>query len=191
MKKSFVNLLVVLMIIAGVVFLTRKYFPVVNTTTTTDTIWSDTIKITEYIPRPYPVYIDTSKTDTVYIPTNDSLLRRLYLDLHQKYYSTYHYNDTIKNDSIGLGILKADITKNTPILYNFTYLNRVPTTIINTTNIYHQNELFIGVEVGLNSFSPGLIFSSKKGYLIGGNYDVLNNQINIGAYVNINKLKLW
>lgn len=191
MRKILLNLLVVLIIIVGVVFLTKKYFPTVTTITITDTVWADTVKITDYIPKPYPVYVDTSKTDTVYIPLDDSLLRRLYLDLHQKYYSTYHYNDTIKNDSIGLGILKIDITKNTPILYNLTYLNRIPVIINNTTNIYHQNELFIGAEVGLNSFSPGLVFSSKKGYLIEGNYDVLNNQIKVGAYVNINKLKLW
>lgn len=188
--KKIVNWLIVIGVILLVIFLQHKYFPTVTTITTTDTIWKDTGSVS-YIPKPYPVYIDTSRTDTIIIPADSLAIVQAYIKLHQEFYSTYFYKDTVLNDSSMFIEIGTKISQNKPLNYSVTYFDKTPTVINNITNIYAKNEFFIGAEVGLNNFSPGLVFSSKKGYLIEGNYDVLNSQIKVGAYVNINKLKLW
>ena len=187
MKNLITNLITILIIVGLVIFIQHKYFPTIinNSTHTSDTIWKDTV-ITKYVPKPYPIYIDTSRIDTVYIPANDSILKILYLNLHQKYFSTYTYNDTIKNDSLAFMSLETKITQNKPIFYKETYFDRTPSIINNTTNIYSQNEFYIG----LNNTAPSLLFKHKNGWIIGGGYDLLNKneRIKIQAYYNLNKL---
>ena len=171
--KKILNWLVVIVIIIGCLFIQRKFFPTVITTTTSDTVWQDSIYVFNYIPKPYPVYIDTTTVDSVILPIDSAAIVAAYLKVNKLYYSTYTYK------------------QNKPIEYNLTYLNKIPSVINNTTNIYSQNELYLGAGIGLHSFTPGLKFKHKKGYIIEGNYDVLNSSITVGAYVNINKLKLW
>jgi len=189
--KKILNWLVVIVIIIGCLFIQRKFFPTVITTTTSDTVWQDSIYVFNYIPKPYPVYIDTTTVDSVILPIDSAAIVAAYLKVNKLYYSTYTYKDTLKNDSIAYIELTQRITQNKPIEYNLTYLNKIPSVINNTTNIYSQNELYLGAGIGLHSFTPGLKFKHKKGYIIEGNYDVLNSSITVGAYVNINKLKLW
>lgn len=192
MNKWISNILAVIVIVCMFMFMQYKFFPKIETETitVTDTLWKDTT-IVKYVPKPYPIYIDTSRTDTVYVPTDDSLLKVLYLSLHQKYFSTYTYNDTIKNDSLAFMSLESKITQNKPIFYKETYFDRTPSIISNTTNISSQNEFYIGLSAGYNKLGPNLLFKSKKDYIFGIEYNVLNSSIEGKVGINVNKLKPW
>lgn len=192
MKNLITNLIVIVIIVGLTIFVQHKYFPTVitNSTHTIDTVWEDTT-IVEYIPKPYPVYIDTSRIDTVYIPTNDSLLRVLYLNLHQKYFSTYTYDDTIKNDSSAFIGLEAKITQNKPIFYKETYFDRTPSVINNTTNIYSQNEFYIGLGTRDESLNVNLLYKSKNNYIFTAEYDPFKNEFGVKGFIDIKKLKIW
>lgn len=192
MKKLLTNLIIIIIIVGIVIFMQHKYFPTIitNTIHTSDTIYQDSI-IVEYIPKPYPVYIDTSRVDTVYIPSNDSLLRILYLNLHQKYFSTYTYNDTIKNDSLAFIGLEAKITQNKPIFYKETYFDKTPSIINNTTNIYSKNEFYIGLGTREQSLNINLLLKSKNNYIFEAGYDPFKNTFEVKGFIDIKKLKLW
>lgn len=192
MKNLVTNLIVIVIIVGLTIFVQYKYFPTVitNSTYITDTVWRDTT-IVKYIPKPYPVYIDTSKIDTVYVPYDDSLLKVLYLNLHQKYFSTYTYKDTIKNDSLAFISLEAKITQNKPIFYKETYFDRTPSVINNTTNIYSQNEFYVGLGTRDESLNVNLLYKSKNNYIFTAEYDPFKNEFGVKGFIDIKKLKLW
>lgn len=187
--KKIVNWLLVVAIIIGVIFIKDKYFPKVITTTITDTIWKDSITI-QYIPKGYPIYIDTSRIDTVYIPTDTAELVARYLKLHQNFYSSYLYKDTLLNDTSAFIEVETKISQNKPLNYRLTYFDKTPTVINNITNIYAKNEYF----VGLNNAAPSFLFKHKKGYMIGAGYDLLNKdeRFRVQVYVELDNIKkLW
>lgn len=187
MKKIFINIFIIIIIIGITIFVQNKFFPTVidESTHTTDTIWQDSIKI-EYYPKPYPVDIIVSRIDTIEVPADSAAITKAYLELHQDFYSTYFYVDTLQNDSLGLAVLGAEITQNRPIKYDFSYFDRTPSIINNTTNIYSQNEFYIG----LNNTAPSILFKSKKEWMIGAGYDLINKEerIRIQGYINLNKI---
>ena len=187
--KKVVNWLIVIGVILVVIFIQHKYFPTVTTITTTDTIWKDSI-VVEYIPKGYPVYIDTSRIDTVYIPADTAELVARYLKLHQNYYSTYFYKDTLLNDTSAFIEVDTKISQNKTLNYKLTYFDRTPTVINNTTNVYAKNEYF----VGLNNAAPSFLFKYKKGYMVGIGYDLLNKdeRFRTQVYVELDNIKkLW
>jgi len=192
MKKLIINIVTILIIVGAVVFLQHRYFPTVidNSTHTSDTIWQDSIQV-EYYPKPYPVYIDTSRIDTVHIPADSAAITKAYLALHQDFYSTYFYTDTLKDDSTALIKVDAEITQNKPIKYTLGYFDRTPSIINNTTNIYSQNEVFLGLDIGTQELSANLLYKSKKGYIFGVGYDPIRSNFQVKGYIKIDKLKLW
>src|SRR6056297_2871850 len=101
MKLNWIKFVIFVLLWVGTLFITRQFFPKVETEIIyeTDTIWDDSL-IVKKVPNPYPVYIDTSRIDTVYIPADTTELINKYLNLHQKFYSIYDYIDILKNDSI-------------------------------------------------------------------------------------------
>ena len=192
MKKLIINIVTILIVVGAVIFLQHKYFPTVidESTHTSDTIWKDSIQL-EYYPKPYPVYIDTSSVDTVIIPADSVAITKAYLVLHQDFYSTYFYTDTLQDDSLALAIIDAEITQNKPVKYTYNHFDRAPSIINNTTNIYVQNEFYLGLEVGQEELSANLLFKSKKGYIFGVGFDPIRSNIQMKGYININKIKLW
>jgi len=187
MKKLITNIITILVIVGVVIFIQHKYFPreIDISTHTSDTVWQDSIHI-EYYPKPYPVFIDTNKVKIITLPTDSAAITKAYLKLHKDFNSIYFYKDTLQNDSLGLGILDAEITQNRPKKYTFSYFDRTPSVINNTTNIYSQNEFYIG----LNNTAPSVLFKSKKGWMIGGGYDLVDDRqrIKIQGYINLNKI---
>lgn len=184
--KRIVNWLLVVGIIVGIIFVKDKYFPKVITTTTTDTIWKDSI-VVQYIQKGYPVYIDTSRIDTVYVPADTAELIEKYLKLHQNFYSSYFYKDTLLNDTSAFIEVEAKISQNKPLNYTLTYFDRTPSIINNTTNIYSKNEIFIG----FNNTAPTVLYKSKNGWMGGVGYDLLdkNERIRIQGYIELDKIK--
>ena len=162
MKNLVSNLIAIIIIVGLTIFIQHKYFPTIitNSTHTSDTIYRDTGSIS-YVPKPYPVYIDTSRTDTIYIPSEDSLLKIMYRNLHKLYFSTYTYNDTIKDDSLAFINLETKITQNKPIFYKETYFDRTPSIINNSTNIYNQNDIYLGLEISNYNFSINFFYKNK------------------------------
>lgn len=187
MKNILSSIIVIVIIIGLTIFIQHKFFPtrIVETTHTTDTIWQDSIQIV-YKPKPYPVYVEIIKTDTITLPVDSTAIAEAYLELYRDYYSTYFYTDTLQNDTLGLAILDAEISQNKPQNYTFSYFNRIPSIINNTTNIYAQNEFYIG----LNNAAPSILFKHKNGWMIGGGYDLINDKerIRIQGYYNLNKI---
>jgi len=192
MKKLVINIITILVVVGVVILLQHKYFPTVidESTHTTDTIWQDTIQI-EYYAKPYPVYIDTSRIDTVLIPADSAAITKAYLALHQDFYSTYFYTDTLQDDSLALATIDAEITQNKPVKYNYSYFDRTPSIINNTTNIYRQNEFYIGLGTREQSLNANLLFKSKKGYIFEAGYDPFKKQFEAKGYISIKKLKIW
>lgn len=185
--KTYLNIALIVLVILGTIFVQYKYFPATidNSTHIIDTIWEDSI-IVEYYPKPYPVYIDTGSVKVIELPADSAAITKAYLALHQDFYSTYFYTDTLQNDSLGLATLGAEITQNKPVKYNYNYFDRTPSTINNITNIYAQNEFY----VGLSNTAPSILFKSKDGWMIGGGYDLVNEEerIRIHGYINLNKI---
>lgn len=184
--KRIIGWLIVIVIILLVIFVQHKYFPTVITITTTDTIWSDTGSIS-YVPNPYPVYIDTSKTDTIVLPADSVAITKAYIKLHQDFYSVYFYKDTVVNDSNMFIEIGTKISQNKPLNYDVKYFDKTPTIINNTTNIYSKNEIFIG----LNNAAPSILYKSKKGWIGGVGYDLLNKdeRIRVQAYIGLDIFK--
>lgn len=195
--KQTINILVIILIIAGVIFIQYKYFPTKSVTLKVekDTIYQDTGK-TKYVPKLYPVYIDTNSIDTLILPIDSAEITEAYLKLHKQFYATYFYKDTLKNDSLAFIEIGAKITQNKPVLYTLNYFNKVPTIINNTTHIYNKNELWVGLDVGKDIICPNILFKSKKSINFGVGYNLQNegkviDGIIIKAGMNINKIKLW
>ena len=189
MKNLLNNIIVILIIIGLTIFIQHKYFPNIidNSTHTSDTIWKDSTHI-EYYPKYYPVYRDTGSVKIVELPADSAAITKAYLELHKDFYSTYFYNDTLKNDSLAFIAIQSKITQNRPIKYTLDYINRTPSIINNTTNIYTQNEIYLGLDIGTKEFSTNLLYKSKKGYIFGVGYDPINNSIQAKGYINVNKI---
>ena len=139
MKKILGNILTIVIIVGLVIFIQYKFFPNVidNSTHTSDTIYQDTGRIV-YTPQPYPIFVDTGRIDTIILPIDSAAIVEKYLELHQDYYSTYFYKDTVKNDSTAFIEIQSEITQNKPVRYDLVYYDRTPTVINNTTNIYSK-----------------------------------------------------
>jgi len=194
MKNNVVKIIIFVVLWAISLPIIRHYFPKVETETIykTDTLWKDSL-VVEKIPNPYPVYIDTSRIDTVYIPTDTTELINRYLSLHQKFNSVYGYVDTLKNDSIAFIEVTSKITQNKPIKYDLTYYDKTPSVINNKKVIknYSRNEVYIGVDVGNKEFSANILYKSKKDIIFGIGYDPINNSLQGKAYIKLNTPKLW
>jgi hypothetical protein len=192
MTKWLSNILIIIGIVLCVIFLQHKFFPTIidESIHTSDTIYQDTGKVV-YVPQPYPIFVDTSRIDTVILPVDSAAIVAEYLALHQKYYSTYHYEDTLVDDSTMYIKINSEISQNKPLKYYVDWYDRTPTVINNTTNIYRQNEFYLGLDIGNQELSANLLFLSKKGYIFGVGYDPLNKTVQAKGYININKLKLW
>jgi len=194
MKLNWIKFVIFVLLWVGTLFITRQFFPKVETEIIyeTDTIWDDSL-IVKKVPNPYPVYIDTSRIDTVYIPADTTELINKYLNLHQKFYSIYDYIDTLKNDSIAFISINSKITQNKPNNYTLTYFDRTPSIINKKTTIknYSQNEIYVGVDVGNKEFSANILYKSKKDIIFGVGYDPINNSLQGKAYIKLNTPKLW
>ncbi len=177
MKKQLTNIVIIILVAIVIgTFLDNKFNPNIVSTTITDTIYQDTGSI-KYFPKPYAVYIDTGSTDTIefQLPIDSAEITKEYIKLHKKFYSTYFYKDTLKNDSSAFISVGTKITQNKPISYDLTYFNKVPTVINKTTNIHTKNEFMIGIDVGKDLICPNILYKTKKKYYFGGGYNVQNN----------------
>jgi len=187
MKNLLINVIAIVIIIGLTVFIQHKFFPneIENTIHKTDTIYKDSIRVEYHRDTVFqPYYVEVVETDTVEIPADTAELARRYLAMYSKFFSTYFYKDTIKNDSIAFIGLGSEISQNKPVKYTLDFIDRTPLIINSTTNIYAQNEFYIG----MNMAAPTLLFKHKGGWIIGGGYDLLYDEIRFQGYISINKI---
>lgn len=191
MKKLFLNIFIISLIIVGVILIQHKYFPTIvikhEQTIKIDTTWvHDTTVIKTKPPKPVIVYVpivpkyDTSKCDS------------LYKDLYLKYYSKYLAQDTIYKDSTLLVKVKDSITQNqvtsreVNIEKNFPIITK---TITNTNTVY-ANSIYFGGTFSSKEITPTIVYSTKNFSILAG-YNVVYNTPVIGAYINLNKIIKW
>lgn len=189
MKKT-INLISVLAIIGLVIAVQYKYFPrevVKNHYEVKDSIVYKDTTITKSIPKPYPVYIDTVKSDTVTIETfkTDSAWFRAYLSLYEKYHSKYNYLDTLKNDSSAFISIDYTLTENKPTKFKTTYFDKTPSLILEEKS----SEFYIGLSGGVENISPGVLYKTKKDVIFGVEYNLVQSAVSGKVYVN--PTKLW
>jgi len=194
MKKLIINIITILVVVGVVIFLQHRFFPtVVNVSThTSDTVWNDTTIIkfkTNTVWEAY--YVETIKIDTIKLPVDSAAITEAYLKLYTDYHSVYFHKDTLQNDSSALAILDYEISQNKPKYKSFTNFNRIPSIINNTTNIYSQNELYVGLGTGKDELTANLLFKSKKGYIFEAGYDPFRSNFEVKGFIDIKKLKIW
>ena len=193
MKKTLTNTVIIILvaIVIGTI-LDNKFNPNIVSNTISDTVYQDTGSV-KYYPNPYPVYIDTGSTDTVkfQLPVDSAEITKAYIELHKKFFATYFYKDTLKNDSSAFISVGTKITQNKPVSYDLIYFNKAPSVINNTTNIYSKNEIMIGIDAGENLICPNLLYKTKKGYIFGVGYNTQNNGVVFKAGININSIIKW
>lgn len=190
--KLLSNLLAIVIIVGIAIFVQHKFFPRVikKTVHTSDTIWQDTGSVVK-VPKPYPVYRDTGSVQIIKLPADSAAIAKAYLKLHEDFYSTYFYKDTLVDDSTMFIELGAKITQNKPIEYKTNWIDRTPSVINRTTVIHSQNEFYIGLGGGYQKTSINLLFKSKEGFIFTGGYDPIHNKIEGAGYIQLNKLKIW
>jgi hypothetical protein len=170
--KKLTNFIVIVGIVCAVIFLQHKFFPRVvdESTHTSDTIWNNRV-VTITDTAIVPVYINTSRIDTVKIPADSAAIVAAYLKLHQNYNSTKYYNDTLKDDTVAFISLEEKVAQNEIKSRSLTYQNRVPTIINNTTISQSKGILYGQGQVGIDDVSVGLRYKTKKEYQYGLSYD--------------------
>jgi hypothetical protein len=182
------NIVLVVIILLGIIFVQREFFPnkVLVTKTTTSIIKEDSIV---YKPKLAPYAVEVPVIDSVPIPIDSAALVAKYLEIHKEYFTVRYYKDSTTIDSMGYVITKFKVTQNQASEYSLHY-NLEKKKIINTTTIANvKNNLYIGGVIGKENVSPMIIFNNKDrcNYIV--SYNLVRSEINFGVAVNINKLK--
>ena len=186
--KNLLNIILVLLLIGAAVYITHRFFPkekvITKTYQTTDTIWKDTV-VYKQLPPPKPDTI--IKTDTIIKYDNTENYFEKYVNLYQKFYRQNIYKDTLKNDSVAFISVYDVISENKIGSRKLTYKDRTPTVINKTIHkeIINQRKLFIGVEAGMNSLSPSVMYKDLNDVIYKAGYDVYgkNKGPRVGIYV--------
>ena len=182
------NIIIIGLIICGVIFVQRKFFPEQIITSHTDTVYVQHVDtfITEKL---VPYAVKVPEVDTVFIPLDSAALVARYLALHKELYTKRYYKEIYKIDTIGTASIKGRVFLNKLDSLEFTYNIKTPT-IINTQIVANpKNSLYIGGEIGVRNFSPMLIWNNKDKVFYTVSYNLIAPSVSIGVAVNINRLK--
>ena len=183
--KLIKNILLILVVVGLVIFTQWQFFPRVEITTTTDTIYvqhTDTIVTVKPIP-----YTVVTPPDTIMIPADTSELIKRYKELHQDFYTKRYYSQDYKVDTIGTANIKGRVFMNRLDSLEFTY-NLLPPTIINSTTVVVKNSGFYAGLFYDKGFVPTIAFNQKNTYIYSLGYNLNTKSISLGVMVNINSL---
>lgn len=190
LKNNFLFLIIIILVV--IIILQKCGGNIIDPPTTiikTDTTYvTKTDSIKTYVPK----WKTKIKHDTVH----DTILKIDTAYVLGDYFSTYVYNDTIKNKHDSLIIYVDDsITQNKiksrKVKYKITY----PIITTSITTIENKREFYYGIGLsggkqGLNSFGPEFLLRTKKGSAYGLGVGI-NNQftpiVGFKAYWKIGK----
>lgn len=182
------NIVLVILIIVGVIFVQRKFFPEQIVTIQHDTIPYKVDSLV-YKDKLIPYKVEVPRIDSILIPVDSVKLVAKYLELHKEYFTVRYYKDSTNIDSMGYVVTKFKVTQNQASQYSLHY-NLEKKKIINTATIANvKNNLYIGGLIGRENVSPIIIFNNKDRCNYFVSYNLVRSEINIGVAVNINKLK--
>lgn len=146
-----------------------------------DTIKGDSIPYIVTKEVPVPKYIDTGKTRWRYLPIDT-------MAILAKYFAEVRYNDTLKNDTSALIVLRETVSCNLIQERELWFQNR-RITAINTTIIPEQkkrNKIFAGVFTGIKlngyGFGPSLMLNTKRDRSYALSYDAINKDFYFTLY---------
>lgn len=189
--KNLFNILLIIALLGAAVYIQHRFFPTVEIETKTewDTTYIDTGSVRTVHPKPKIVYRDTGsvKTIEVEIPVDSAELVRRYLALHKDFYTKNIYQDTLKDDTSALVIVRDTVYMNELQKRDLVFANRRPTVIKKTTNIYNQTKLYGGIQGGKGNFQPSIMLHTKKdwNFMIGYDLEGQDAGIRAGAYIKI------
>jgi hypothetical protein len=176
---------IIIIILIGIIFLQRECGPSSitnqNSVTTIDTIF-DTIEYTNTVYTPLPIYRDTGSTKwkTLTVDT---------IQILRDYFATISYVDTLQSDTNALIIVTDTISQNR-IVNRQSKVTIFPH-IIHTKTVLKQaflptRQIFLGFVIGSNpkqlSFSPSMVYISKKQTAYSFSYDILSGDMFFGLY---------
>lgn len=201
MIQKAANILLVIVLIVAALAIKDWFFPreVVKTKTVTkrDTIWQDSIVYKQQpAPDPDTVVLRDTIIEKVKEPVSSGKYNALasrFMELYNDHHSSNIYNRTLVDDSTALIEIKDTVRENRLKQYNFTYKDRTPTFIDNTTIIKNQRKFFAGAQVGAHTLQPSLIYKDLNDNLYMAGYDFAGpgKGPRIGLYTSIDNLKFW
>ena len=185
--KHIKNILLAGVLIMATFFVTRNFFPgketSVKTKTEWDTLYQDTGSVKWVKSDPKIIYRDTGSTDTIILPPDSAEITRKYLQLHAKHYTLNAYNDTLQNDTSALIVVRDTVQQNKIQGRSYKYMNRTPTLVKTTTNIYDQARWYLGVKAGAHSIEPTAMVHTTKDFNFSVGYNIIGHKgIRFGIY---------
>ena len=183
--RTLMNVVMVIALVVITFVITKAFFlrkeTVVETETVIDTI-RDTTKIVKTLPAPEPDTVIQYSMDTVKLPP-DTIIKREYITLYRKFHQTNIYNRTLQDDSSALVRLIDTVSENRLRGCNYSFINRRPTKVIKKQEIYNQRKFFVGVDFGINTVQPAVVYKSLNDiqYKVGYNFGQ-NKGLRFGVY---------
>jgi hypothetical protein len=137
------------------------------------------VPVHDTIPEYVPKYIK-GKTEYIPVPANVDTLAIL-----KDYYTKYSYNDTVKVNTYGSGIISDEVTQNKIVNRSIIWDLKIP--IVKETITVKElpkNQIYIGGGVGLdkvnlfNQVSAGFLLKTKSDKIYGVSVGISNTNIN-------------
>ena len=181
--KAIRDVLIILVVIAGVIYFARRYKPpepvvetkteyIYDTIVQQDTIYEDSLVIVEDRRVEY---------DTVEIADYKEAYYRVMDSLN----TINTYNVVLKDDTAAYIDVEAQVLANTLYQMNYTYQNRTPTKVIEETHHHNLQELFITTETNFNDLNISLMYKQDR-FMFKSGYDIIGKRPRIGV-----GYKLW
>lgn len=178
--------------------------PRVDTVTVVDTQYITKRDTVYGKPKPSaPPKVDTSWRDTLRLKDSSyQYLLDRYIELGDRFYARYTYEQKFKVDSIGHITVKDTVVSNVITGRSLVYDLKYPVIKEKTTVTIHEpykpkRQLYVGGSLWgnqvslLNGASVGVIYKDRKDRMFGANVGVFNSQLNYGvsSYWKINLKK--
>jgi hypothetical protein len=181
-----VSILIILILLC---YLTREFFPRVDTIETVqiDTVWKErTIRKDSIITKLVPKYVYLP-SDTVYIPESCDELKRLYLALYSEYFTLNQYSEVLPIDTIGEATIVVCMRANTLDTLGFSYTINLWEKEIKIIERKEPNDWYLYGETNFNTFSLGTIYA-RKNFVYKATYNINDKSAQIGVGIKIKEL---
>jgi len=182
MKNVTTILFLIVIVAISSFFITKEYFcsskVKVKTEINIDTVYKDTGSIQWKEPAPKITYRDTGSIDTVKInkDLDSAEIAKKYQEIYREFHTKNIYNDTIKDDTNALIVIRDTVYRNKLQQRRSTYKDRTPTVVKNEKKVYNRRKFYVGVEGGRHTLKPSVMYHTKKGWNIGLGYDFIGEE---------------
>lgn len=173
----------IIVFFATTIYVNKTPEVVIKETVKVDTVFiTDTVIKTKLVPK----YV-TLPNDTIYIPTDNDSLIKLYKEMYVEFNSRKLYNETYDLDSLGVIIVESSIYRNNIDTQFIAPLLTLPLTTITREVYKQQNHFYVGLNVGYvhhnvhnNALLANISYINPK-YFVNLQYDFINKIPYIGV----------